>query len=320
MSYNNENYYALRQEYEAKRMKAADAAEARRAELAAKIPGYAELDAAIASTASRIMGAAMAGRDGLEARIEKIKRENTDLRDAMQTLLKNAGYPADYADVHYACAACGDTGFVGTKMCTCFRRALTLRGYASAGVDRLIASQSFDSFSLDYYKNDPEAYARMKHNLETTRDFAEHFSADTHASLLFLGGTGLGKTHLSSAIAKAVIDRGFDVLYDSAMHIFSAFESARFHGGADHTDRYLTVELLILDDLGTELGGNFTVSCLYDIINTRLVRGLPTVVSTNLTIEELADRYGERITSRFIGDYTPLIFCGKDVRIEKMGR
>lgn len=320
MSYNNENYYALRQEYEVKRLEAVDAAGARRAELAAKVPGYAELDAVLASTASRIMGAAMAGRDGLEARIEKIKRENADLRNSMQTLLKEAGYPTDYAEVHYACAACGDTGFVGTKMCACFRRALTLRGYASAGIDRLISTQSFDSFSLDYYKDDPDAYSRMKHNFETAQSFAQNFSTDTHASLLFLGGTGLGKTHLSGAIAKTVIDRGFDVLYDSAMHIFSSFESAKFHGGADHTDRYLTVELLILDDLGTELGGTFTVSCLYDIINTRLVRGLPTVVSTNLTMAELADRYGERIASRFIGEYTPLIFRGKDVRIEKMAR
>ena len=100
---------------------------------------------------------------------------------------------------------------------------------------------------------------------------------------------------------------------------FAAFESARFHGGADDTDRYLTVELLILDDLGTELGGAFTTACLYDIINTRLVRGLPTVMSTNLSPKELTDRYGERIASRLFGEYTPLVFCGEDVRKEKMG-
>ena len=256
MSYNNENYYKLREEYAEKPLRAIERADARKTELRQKVEGYAELDNILAATASRIMGAAMEGREGLDARIAKIKRETAETRDAMQILLKSAGYPADYADVHYECTACGDTGFIGTKMCACFRRALTLRGYESAGVARLIATQSFDTFSLDYYKRDPQVYTRMQHNFEAARSFAQHFSPKTSPSLLFLGGTGLGKTHLSSAIAKEVIDRGFDVLYDSAMHVFAAFENARFHGGADDTDRYLTVELLILDDLGTELGGS----------------------------------------------------------------
>lgn len=319
MSYNNENYYKLREEYAEKPLRAIEKADARKAELRQKVEGYAELDNILAATASRIMGAAMQGREGLDERIAKIKRETAETRDAMQILLKNAGYPADYADVHYECTACGDTGFIGTKMCACFRRALTLRGYESAGVARLIATQSFGTFSLDYYKRDPQTYARMQHNFEAARSFAQSFSPKASPSLLFLGGTGLGKTHLSSAIAKEVIDRGFDVLYDSAMHVFAAFENARFHGGADDTDRYLTVELLILDDLGTELGGAFTTACLYDIINTRLVRGLPTVMSTNLSPKELTDRYGERIASRLFGEYTPLVFCGEDVRKEKMG-
>lgn len=318
MSYNNENYYKLREEYAEKPLRAIEKADARKAELRQKVKNYAELDDALAATASRIMGAAMQGREGLDERIAKIKQETVDMRLAMAELLKNAGYPADYADVHYECAACGDTGFIGTKMCSCFRRALTLRGYESAGVARLIATQSFDTFSLDYYRRDPQVFSRMQHNFEAAQNFARSFAPKNSPSLLFIGGTGLGKTHLSSAIAKEVIDRGFDVLYDSAMHVFAAFENARFHGGADDTDRYLTVELLILDDLGTELGGAFTTACLYDIINTRLVRGLPTVMSTNLSAGELADRYGERIASRLFGEYTPLVFCGEDVRKEKI--
>lgn len=318
MSYNNENYYKLREEYAEKPLRAIEKADARKAELRQKVKNYAELDDALAATASRIMGAAMQGREGLDERIAEIKQETVDMRLAMAELLKNAGYPADYADVHYECAACGDTGFIGTKMCSCFRRALTLRGYESAGVARLIATQSFDTFSLDYYRRDPQVFSRMQHNFETAQNFARSFAPKNSPSLLFIGGTGLGKTHLSSAIAKEVIDRGFDVLYDSAMHVFAAFENARFHGGADDTDRYLTVELLILDDLGTELGGAFTTACLYDIINTRLVRGLPTVMSTNLSAGELADRYGERIASRLFGEYTPLVFCGEDVRKEKI--
>ena len=320
MSYNNENYYALRAEFEEKRERAGEQAERRRSELADKVEGVAELDAALADTARRIMGAAMAGREGLDARIAKIRRETADLRSARADLLRAHGYPADYSDVKYECALCGDTGFVDGKMCSCFRRALTLRGYETAGVARLVATQSFDSFSLDYYKNDPAVFARMKRNLDTARSFAEHFAPKKSGSLLFLGGTGLGKTHLSSAIAKTVIDRGCDVLYDAATHIFSAFENAKFKGAADDTDRYLTVELLIVDDLGAEFGGAFTNACLYDIVNTRLIRGLSTVVSTNLSAAELTARYGERIASRLFGEYTPLVFCGEDVRKKKVER
>ena len=317
MSYNNENYYKLREEYAEKPLRAIEKADARKAELRQKVEGYAELDNILAATASRIMGAAMQGREGLDARIAKIKRETAETRDAMQILLKDAGYPADYADVHYECTACGDTGFIGTKMCACFRRALTLRGYESAGVARLIATQSFGTFSLDYYKRDPQAYARMQHNFEAARSFAQSFSPKASPSLLFLGGTGLGKTHLSSAIAKEVIDRGFDVLYDSAMHVFAAFENARFHGGADDTDRYLTVELLILDDLGTELMTSFVQSAIYQIINTRLITGKKTVISTNLSPNELGRRYGAPVLSRLQGEYQLLLFFGEDIRRQK---
>ena len=178
MSYNNENYYKLREEYAEKPLRAIERADARKTELRQKVEGYAELDDILAATASRIMGAAMEGREGLDARIAKIKRETAETRDAMQILLKSAGYPADYADVHYECTACGDTGFIGTKMCACFRRALTLRGYESAGVARLIATQSFDTFSLDYYKRDPQVYARMQHNFEAARELRTAFFAE----------------------------------------------------------------------------------------------------------------------------------------------
>ena len=143
MSYNNENYYALREEFEKKSLLARERAEQRQKELAEKVEGVAELDAALADTARRIMGAAMAGREGLEARIAKIRRETEDLRSARTELLRANGYPADYSDVKYECELCGDTGFVDGKMCSCFRRALTLRGYETAGVARLVATQSF---------------------------------------------------------------------------------------------------------------------------------------------------------------------------------
>lgn len=322
MSYNSENYYALRREFEEKHLRAIERAETLKKTLWGKIDGLREIDEALSDTGARIMGAALGGKAGLDGRIAKIRQDVEALREARALLLRQNGYPADCTDVHYECENCKDTGFVDTKMCACFRRALTLRGYESSGVGKLIGRQSFDTFSLDYYKDDPQTLSRMKRNFETVRRYAETFSPRSSGSLLFMGGTGLGKTHLSSALAKAVIDRGCDVLYESAQNIFSKLENSKFHGDASSAgdaERYFSAELLILDDLGAEFCTAFSVSCLYNIINTRICRALPTVISTNLSAEELAARYGERIFSRLFGEYTPLLFCGRDIRMEKQG-
>lgn len=322
MSYNRENYYALRREFEEKHLRAIERADTLKKALWDRIGGLREIDEALSGTGARIMGAALGGKEGMEARIAKVRRDVEALREARALLLEQNGYPADYTDVHYECETCRDTGFTDTKMCACFRRALTLRGYETSGVGKLIGRQTFDTFSLGYYQNDPQTLSRMKRNLDTVRRYAETFSPKESGSLLFMGGTGLGKTHLSSALAKAVIDRGYDVLYESAQNIFSELENSKFRGDADsqnRSGRYFETELLIMDDLGAEFGTAFSVSCLYNIVNTRLCRALPTVISTNLSAEEMAARYGERIFSRLFGEYTPLLFCGRDIRMEKQG-
>lgn len=316
MSFNSQNYYELRAAFEQKHLAAAERAEARKSELAAKIPELRDIDNALAATAARIFGAAFAGKDGLEERITAIKNETEQLREARAALLKAYGYPADYTDVQYECEKCGDLGFVDTKMCECLRRALILKGYETSGLGALIGKQTFANYSLDYFKNDPANYQRMQQNVAMIRDFAEQFTPGSD-SLLFMGGTGLGKTHLSSAVAKTVIDRGYDVLYTSAVNMFGDFEKAKFRGGEDETHRYFSAELLIIDDLGTEMASTFTESCLYNIIDTRICKGMSTVISTNLGAKDLSARYGERIFSRLLGVYKPLLFVGKDVRFEK---
>lgn len=316
MSFNSQNYYERRAAFEQKHLAAAERADARKAELHAKIDGLTDIDNALAATAARIFGAAFAGKDGLKERIAEIKKETELLRAARAELLAAYGYPADYTDVHYDCEKCQDLGFVDTRMCDCLRRALILKGYETSGLGALIGKQTFDNYSLDYFKNDAANYQRMQQNFAMIRDYAENFKPDS-PSLLFMGGTGLGKTHLSSAIAKTVIDRGYDVLYTSAVNMIGDFEKAKFRGEKDDTDRYFAAELLIIDDLGTELSGNFTESCLYNIIDTRICKGAPTVISTNLGAKELSARYGERIFSRLLGVYKPLLFAGKDVRFER---
>ena len=162
----------------------------------------------------------------------------------------------------------------------------------------------------------------MRRNLALLREYAEKFSVQSD-SLIFCGATGLGKTHLSTALARRVIERGFDVYYTTALQMFADFEHARF--GTDmgmesvvSLDRYTSCELLILDDLGTEVSNQFTNSCLYMVLNERINKGLPTVISTNLTGKEIKARYTDRIASRILGDFKPMLFVGVDVRRLKL--
>ena len=175
----------------------------------------------------------------------------------------------------------------------------------------------------DYYASaDP---ARMKSYLDMLRKFANDFTADTYCNFLMIGATGLGKTHLSSAVAKAIIDKGFDVLYVTSVGMTGDFEAERFGNSVgtrqrNKTSRYYEAELLIIDDLGTEVSNQFTLSCLYDVINTRINKHLCTFVNTNLTPKEIDARYSERITSRLFGEYIPVVFSGKDIRRQKISK
>lgn len=313
MSFNSQNYYSLREEFEKKHLAAAERAEARKYSLETKIDGLREINEALNLTASRIFGAALEGKDGLDKRIEIIKKDTADLRDARNALLEAAGYPTDFLDVKYDCEKCKDLGFADTKMCDCFKKALILKGYETSGLGALIGKQTFENYSLGYFSG--ENAERMKTNFEIIRDYAKNFSIRSD-SLLFMGGTGLGKTHLSSALAKEVIDRGYDVLYTSSLNMVNDFERAKFRNEGD-ISRYFDAELLIIDDLGTEVATSFTESFIYNIIDTRICKGLPTVVSTNLEARDISERYGERIFSRLFGVYKPLVFFGNDIRFEK---
>ena len=135
---------------------------------------------------------------------------------------------------------------------------------------------------------------------------------------MLVGGTGLGKTHLSTSVAKTVIERGYDVLYVCAIDMFADFEQKQFGNGEDNTRRYFDCDLLIIDDLGTELTNQFTVSCLYNVINSRINSAKSTFINTNLSKKEIETKYAERITSRLFGEYYPLVFTGVDVRKQKM--
>ena len=319
--FNRENYKRIKQEFTAKHLAAGETQRVRMREVEAGHPEMAEINAALSQTGLRIFEAAMAGREGLDQRIAKLRDDNRRLLDDRAALLTVYGYPADYLDLKYECSACMDTGFIdnGTRLCTCMRRALVLAGYESSGIGPLLERQTFDNFSLQYY-TDPADQQRMEQVLETARRYVGLFSDEKSQNLLFFGQTGLGKTHLSSAIARSLIDRGFDVLYETAQNLFGDFEDEKFNRAYNtgveerKTDRYFSCDLLIIDDLGAELSNQFTASCLYNLINTRFNMGKSCIISTNLTPDEIGRRYARQIQSRLEGEYEVLPFFGEDIR------
>lgn len=320
MGFHQKNFVRIRAEYEKKYKRAEDAADERRREVWAKDPKISEIDRRMSETGLRVMRAAINGQP-----ITDIRAGNESLLRERTVRLLALGLPADYTDPVYECPLCKDSGYIGYKMCSCMRQRLIEAGYESSGIASLMRTQRFDNFNPEYYRSVPGAYDIMKFNLAVMQDYAAHFSVGVSEdkpspSLTLTGGTGLGKTHLSTAVAKAVIDKGFDVVYVSAADLFDDFDADHFRareGGAD-VDRYFDCDLLILDDLGTELVTQFTVSSLYRLINVRVNRVLPTIISTNYDSKKIREVYGDRIASRLFGEFRPLIFAGKDVRMLKI--
>ncbi len=290
-------------------------------EAEAAIPGMREISETLSGTGLRILGEAMA-KTLTDDRLRGIREEYETLVRRKKSLLLAAGYPEDYMDVHYHCPLCSDTGYVGIEMCKCLKRELVLCAFESSGLSPLVKNQTFAAFSLGYYEGEDKE--KMERNLSVLREFADNFDPKNGQNLFLIGPTGLGKTHLSTAVAVELIKKGFDVVYESTQQIMTDFETVRFSSGygtaLDLPDlsRYTEAELLIMDDLGTEMTTQYTISCLYNIINTRINRNLSTIISTNLTQKELRDRYADRITSRLFGEYEPLVFTGKDIRGQKL--
>ncbi len=320
MGYSRENYRLVREEYENRSLEARNAADARRSELHRVIPRTEEIDRELSATGIKLMGAALGVS---RVSVDEIRAGVVKLRAERAALLAAAGYPENYSEPHYECEKCQDTGYIDGYMCSCMKQRLIMAGYESSGIARLMQNETFDTFSLEYYADDRRNLENMRYIYQTMRRFAETFDPKSSKSIALFGGTGLGKTHLSTAAAKVIIERGFDVVYTGAIGMFSDFEKVRFGNASgresgENTDRYFDCDLLIIDDLGSEVANQFTVSCLYDVINTRINKGLPMILSTNLRQDELRQRYWDRITSRIFGEFVTLMLTGTDVRAKKL--
>jgi DNA replication protein DnaC len=312
--YSYENYDKVKFELERRRRAAVAEADARSADLRERSPELREIDAELSGTGLLLFKTACSGGD-----IAPIRERNQYLVEKRKNIIKSLGYPEDYTDVHYTCKNCSDTGFIGgTKMCSCFREALIKATIASSGIGELIDKQTFENFDLNWYKGEESVLENMSANLAAAKSYVKNF-AKKRSNLLLIGKTGTGKTHISTAIAREIISQGFDVVYDSAQNIVADFEADKFrsgYGSEPKSEKYLECDLLIIDDLGTEFSSQFTVSCLYNLINTRANRAMATIISTNLSAEELARKYEDRIYSRLVGVGTRvLVFEGRDRRI-----
>lgn len=320
MSYAKENVRRVNMEYSGKAIRAQQDADRRREELHQRIPELIPIDRELGMTGIRIMDAfAKNPPDKVQEALDRIKAENLEMQTARADCLKAHGIPVDYSDVKYECPICSDSGQDGNKMCACKKRRLIELGYESSGIGRLMKTQTFDSFRPEM-QPDPQTQSEMRQVLNYARKYAESFDPEKSGNLLFIGPTGLGKTHLSTSIAAKVIEKGYDVVFETASNLFADFENEHFGrvtvepGEEAPTEKYFRCDLLILDDLGTEMNSNFITSCLYNLINTRLNRGKTMLINTNLDRDELRKRYTDRVFSRLVGECLPICFRGADAR------
>lgn len=296
----------------------------RLAEAYQQIPRLREIDRLLRQTMAATIQAAFSKGEDARAAMELVKQKNLCLQQERRNLIED-NFCLGWLDETPVCSHCGGTGYIGSTMCQCLadlcleeqKKELTIL----AGSDA-----SFGQFRLEYYPDavDPNlgvnVRAVMAKTFETCRKYAQDFSAGSE-NLFFCGDTGLGKTFLSACIAKEVAAKGFSVVYESAVHLFTNTERAKFENDPDAREkvaRYTDCDLLIVDDLGTEIVGQFTLTALYTLINDRILRKKATIISTNLTTDGIASRYNSQIASRLRGNFLRVTFAGEDIRLKKL--
>lgn len=290
-----------------------------------QIPRLKEIDLQLRRTMTMAAQTVFTQGGDAHAAMEEVRQANLALQKERKLLVETHFEPG-YLDETPICTYCGGTGYVGSTMCSCLQQ--LCRQEQKKELRFLSATDAdFDLFRLDYYSEEVirelgvSPRTVMEKVFTTCRKYAYSFGAGS-GNLLFCGGTGLGKTYLSACIASVVADRGYSVVYESANNLFAKLEKHRFHPDEEsrrEVARLMECDLLILDDLGTELSGSFTISALYSLLNDRLMSGKAMIVSTNYSMDELAKRYNVQIASRLRGEFKPLVFVGSDIRILKNG-
>ena len=316
-------------EYEQTRLYNSRLALQRREEIYKKIPAIEKLDSSSTHSYINSIKAKIVGGSGTDTDFKSVSQLNRERTAQKKQLLIEAGYPKDYLDPIYTCPICKDTGYIDTRRCNCFRDKLINCLYLQSNLTNILEKENFNTFNLEYYSKDKQPnydyspYDNMKKVLNSTKKFVEDFGtkSSNRGNILIFGEVGLGKTFLTNCIAKEILDKGHQVFYLSANELFQSILSPYLmNQEKDLADLYKYVyncELLIIDDLGTELINSFTISNLFEIINQRNIQGKSTIISTNLDLEELKAKYSERIMSRLLDSYNVYNIYGDNIRYQK---
>lgn len=324
MALKNSQYDAIMRDYNRKQHSHRRILDAHRQEIRERIPQIAEIDRQVAALSLKKARALLNHQpDSLD-----LPGEISKLTDRRRELLTEAGYPEDYLELSCDCPLCHDTGYIGNEKCPCFKRAVIQLLYTQSNLKDILQTENFSAFSFDYYSGSQRDPATGRTALEMARgavNIAHGFvsSFDNCFSNLFLyGDTGVGKTFLSHCIAKELIDSAHSVIYFSAFDLFDQLAKSAFSRSGPEEDSMLEeylydCDLLIIDDLGTELTNAFVSSQLFLCINERIMRRRSTLISTNLSLEQFSDLYSERVFSRISSSYTMVKLIGNDIRIQK---
>lgn len=327
MALKNDQYNQILREYDSRMLQNKHALDKRISEAYQLIPQLKELEEEIISLSAQSGRMALRGDD---SGLKDLKEKSATLKAQQIELLIEYGLPADYLEMHYHCNKCKDTGYIGNEKCNCFKQAISDLLYSGSNIKSTLAAENFSKFSFHYYSDDTidettgsSPLTNMQKVVANCKNFIRYFNKN-HDNLLLLGNTGVGKTFLANCIAKELLDRGNTVIYLTAFRLFDILEKYKFGKDEDRSyeasnqfEYILDCDLLIIDDLGTELNNTFTNSQLYLIINERLLRQKSTVISTNLSLTNINANYGERIFSRIVSSYSVQRIIGEDIRLHK---
>ena len=283
-----------------------------------KIPLIKDLDGQIGVLAGRALRLSLSGNSSAK---DTLREDIALISEQKKAALLAGGYSADYLDEIFTCPKCKDTGFIDGKPCECLKAEVVRLLYSRSELKEILERENFDTFEYDLYSDDyidPDTGISAAENIDAVVDHCHYF-----INLLFYGRAGTGKTFLINCIAKELIEKSYSVIYLSAVQLFDLLADYSFKRSNTTIyrqisfDELLRCDLLIIDDLGTEMSNSFTESSLFDCLNERLIHQKSTIISTNFSLQELQQKYEERIFSRTAGNYTPLKIFGDDIRIKK---
>ena len=322
------NFQQIFQQYELIQKKNKEEIEHRKSTLYSQLPRLKQIEDEMVRLSIDITRTILNKSHTAEALIEQLRKKQLDLKIEKAEILSVNNYPIDYLDAIYLCKLCKDTGFVSYEKCKCYKQKEIYLNYEQSNIGSILNKENFEQFRWEYYSDEPDDNGRspLKNMQDIYRkciDFVENF--DKHdTNLFFIGSPGLGKTFLCNSIAKDLMDKGKSVLYKTVPDLIDAMRKYKFdfdneESNMPYLNEVYNCDLLIMDDLGTELFTQFSNQVIYNILNKRIVNSKKMVISTNLSVIDFQSTYSERIVSRIIGNFEACKFMGVDIRLKIKG-